>query len=162
MDAINGVCQGEVVSVSGSRLGYRVGNSTEPLDVRSLSNGLKTFVILKMLLQNGTLQEGGTVILDEPEIHLHPEWQLILAEIVVLLQKQFGMHILMSTHSPYFLNAIEVYAAKHSIADKCTYYLARLDNDNAVVDDVTENTEAIYAKLASPLQKLENEAYRHD
>lgn len=161
-NSLNSICQGEVVSVSGSRLGYQAEGMTEPLDIRSLSTGLKTFVILKMLLQNGTLAEGGTVILDEPEIHLHPEWQLVLAEIVVLLQKQFAMHILINTHSPYFLNAIEVYAAKHSIADKCTYYLARLEDKLAVIDDVSDNTEAIYAKLAKPLQRLENEAYRND
>ncbi len=33
--------------------------------------GLKTFVILKMLLTSGVIERNGTIILDEPEIHLH-------------------------------------------------------------------------------------------
>ena len=53
------------------------------------------------------------IIIDEPEIHLHPEWQLIFAELIVLIQKEFGMHILLNTHSPYFLNAIQVFSKKY-------------------------------------------------
>ena len=68
----------------------------------NLSTGMKNFVILKQLLQNGSIDENGIVILDEPEIHLHPEWQLKFAEIIVLLQIEFGVHVLLNTHSPYF------------------------------------------------------------
>lgn len=71
---------------------------------------MKSFIIIKTLLQNGSIDENGIIILDEPEIHLHPEWQLKFAEIIVLLQKEFGLNILLNTHSPYFLNAIEVYS----------------------------------------------------
>ena len=33
----------------------------------------------------------------------------------MLLYKEFGMHILLNTHSPYLLDAIEVYALKHTV-----------------------------------------------
>ena len=72
---------------------------------------------------NSYIKTRGVIILDEPEIHLHPEWQLLFAELIVLLHKEFGLHILLNTHSPYFLNAIEVYSAKYQVADKCKYYL---------------------------------------
>ncbi len=84
----------------------------------------------------------------------------MLAELIVLVQKEFGVHVLLNTHSPYFLNALEVYAAKYGIGDKCKYYLADSENDIARIDDVTDNIEAIYSKLARPLQKLENERGR--
>ena len=133
------------------------------LNIKNLSTGMKTFFIIKVLLTNGTLKENGTLILDEPEIHLHPEWQILFAELIVLLQKEFNMHILLNTHSPYFLRAIEVYAGKHEIADKCKYYLSGLGEDGyAKIDDVSDNVEAIYAKLAEPFQILENESIAND
>lgn len=131
------------------------------LDVRNISTGLKTFVILKTLLQKGWIEEKGTIILDEPEIHLHPEWQLLLARLIVLLQKELNMHILLNTHSPYFLNAIEVYSLKYNVDNKCKYYLASEDEENksVIIEDVSNYTEAIYKKLAKPLQDLEDERY---
>lgn len=158
-DKINSICSGDIVSEN-KTLGYRKENTDEILDVRNISTGLKTFLILKMLLMNGTIQYNGTIILDEPEIHLHPQWQLLFAELIVLLQKEFNMHILVNTHSPYFLNAIEVYAKKHGIVDCCKYYLASISEDShAVFEDVSNNIEKIYQKLARAFQILENELY---
>lgn len=75
------------------------------------------------------------------------------------MQVEFNMNILLNTHSPYFLNAIEVYAAKCSIGDKCKYYLAEEANNRLEIIDVTNEIEKIYLKLARPLQVLENERY---
>lgn len=157
---ISTVCSGDIVRNKHYSLGYQRKNSDKILDVRNLSTGFKTFAILKTLLLNGTIEYNGTIILDEPEIHLHPEWQLLFAELIVLLHEKFGVHILLNTHSPYFLNAIEVYAAKYGVDDKCKYYLASSQNDIAAIEDVTNNIEAIYSKLARPLQELENERGR--
>lgn len=159
---INDICAGEL-EISDFEAVYRKPASDKALNVKNISTGLKTFVILKTLLQKGWIEELGTIILDEPEIHLHPEWQLLFARIIVLLQKKFNLHILLTTHSPYFLNAIEVYSSKYGIADRCKYYLAEnTKDDTADIKDVTDNTEKIYAKLARPLQELENEAYSND
>lgn len=154
---VDQVCAGHVVRKGRQRgFSYRDPNLEEPIDVRNLSSGLKTFVIVKELLGNGTLAQNGSVILDEPEIHLHPEWQLIFARLIVLLQKEFGMHILLNTHSPYFLRAVEVYCSLYEVADKAHYYLAGHDG---VVGDVSDSTEEIYRLLAKPLDDLEEVAY---
>ena len=127
------------------------------INAKNLSTGLKTFAIIKMLLQNGTLEENGTIILDEPEIHLHPEWQIKFAELIVLLQKEFGMHILLTTHSPYFLKAIQVYSKKYEISDKCKYYMSELDGEQAILVDKTNNLEDIFYQLTIPFENLMNE-----
>lgn len=161
-EKISTICSGEMVNNKRFGYGYKKKDSDKIIDVKNISTGLKTFVILKTLLQNGTLQYNGVIILDEPEIHLHPQWQLLFAELIVLIQKEFNMHILLNTHSPYFLKAIEVYSAKHEIADKCNYYLAHLNGNTSVIDDVTSNPEKIYKLLAKPLQDLENVRYEND
>lgn len=160
-EKISNVCSGRIVK-KGSRVGYQKNGENKVIEIKNLSTGLKNFVILKTLLQNGTLKENGTIILDEPEIHLHPQWQMLFAEIIVLIQKEFDMHILLNTHSPYFLKAIEVFSSKYNIADRCKYYLSHMCGDFAVIDDVTENTEKIYRLLAKPLQDLENLRYEND
>ena len=136
--------------------------SGKEINIKNLSTGFKVFSIIKLLIQNNQLSENGTIILDEPEIHLHPEWQLKFAELIVLLQKEFGMHILLTTHSPYFLNAIEVFSERHKIDDKCKYYVAENEGNSSIIKDLTGNTREIYRKLARPIQDLENIRYSSD
>lgn len=161
---INSVSGGTIVENEGVFM-YREENSETPLNIKNLSAGLKSFVIIKELLQNGSLEKNGTLILDEPEVHLHPHWQLLFAEIIVLLHKEFDVHVLINTHSPYFLEAIEVYASRYQIEENCNYYLA--DNNPSshgvfTITNVTNETERIYEKLARPLQDLENLRYAND
>ncbi|WP_314292527.1 AAA family ATPase [Leptotrichia massiliensis] len=135
---------------------YELENNNE-LNLKNLSAGLKSFAILKRLVENGNLEEKGIVILDEPEIHLHPEWQIKFAELIVLLQKEFGMHILLTTHSPYFLKAIQVYSKKYEISDKCKYYMSELDGEQAILVDKTSKTDDLFYKLAISFENLMNE-----
>lgn len=159
---ISTICSGEIKKSKSNSIGYLEADSEEVLHVRNLSAGLKTFVIIKKLLMDGVIEENGTIILDEPEIHLHPEWQLLFAELIVLIQKEFNMHILLTTHSPYFMRAIEVYSVKYGIGEKCNYYLAENENKEAYIREVTDNVELIYEKLVYPLQKLENMEWNND
>ncbi|HFU3704352.1 TPA: AAA family ATPase, partial [Streptococcus suis] len=116
------------------------GEDEDTLPIDSLSSGMKTFFLLKILLENGTIEQNSPVILDEPEVHLHPEWQLVLAEIIVLLQKQLNINFLINTHSPYFLRAIEVYTTKFNINSNTKYYLAENVGHTANFKDVTNDT----------------------
>lgn len=123
--------------------------------VKNLSTGVKAFAILKRLLELYNLNEQDVLILDEPEIHLHPEWQLVYAELIVLLQKTFNLTILLTTHSPYFLEAIEVFSEMHGVKDKTKYYLAHMQGQEATFHDVTDDTSKIYQLLAAPFDKLD-------
>jgi ABC transporter, ATP-binding protein len=139
-----------------TRVTYKANNETKPLDIRNVSAGLKSFLIIKTLLENGILEEKGVIILDEPEIHLHPEWQVLFAELIVLIQKEFNMHILLTTHSPYFLYAIELFTKKYEINEKCKVYFSEKENEKTTLKDVTENTEIIFRSLSNPFFKLED------
>lgn len=132
------------------------------LPVERLSSSIQIFYLIKSLIDNGIIIKNSTLILDEPETHLHPNLQITLAEIIVLIQKTMKLHILTNTYSPYFLRAIEVFSEKYGIEDTTKYYLAYNDGDNAKVKDVTLNISEIYKELSDPLQRLENEGYEKD
>lgn len=85
-DILNRVSSSDILLKNGEWM-LKEKQFEEPIPFENLSAGLKSFVLIKMLLEKGILKEKDVLILDEPEIHLHPEWQLIYAEIIVLLQK---------------------------------------------------------------------------
>lgn len=57
----------------------------------------------------------GLIIIDEPEVHLHPKWQHVLIKLFIELSVETGNQFLMSTHSSVFIteetlnNVIRVY-----------------------------------------------------
>lgn len=130
-----------------------------PLNVENLSTGLKSFVVVKMLLEKGILKEKDVLILDEPEIHLHPDWQLKYAEIIVLLQKKFDLTILVTTHSRDFLEAIELYSKKYDMETKCHYYLSRLEDEAVTFEEVTGGLEKIYRQMVTASMLLDQLRY---
>lgn len=140
---------------------YNFVNSEENINIKNASTGLKSFLIIKLLIEKGALQKNGTIILDEPETHLHPDWQLILAELIVLLNKYLGMHILINSHSPYFIRAIEVYSNKHNIDDDLRFYLAYNDKKSGLseIKEVTNSVEEIYSALSAAFDVLDNVSF---
>ena len=143
---------------------YNFSNSEEKINIKNASTGLKAFLIIKLLIERGALQKNGSIILDEPETHLHPDWQLIFAELIVLLNKYLGMHIMINSHSPYFIRAIEVYSKKHNIDDKLRFYLAynNFETNLSEINEVTDSTDEIYSALAAAFDILEEESDRDD
>ena len=125
------------------------------INVKNISVGVKAFAIIKRLLENGWLEENGVLVFDEPEIHVHPKWQVVFAEIIVLLQKYFNMTILLTTHSPYFINALEVYSVKYGIDKLLTAYLSKTESNMVVFEDITHNMDRAYYLLAEPFNELE-------
>ena len=92
-DVLNSVMNAKIINKDDDLYLHYNENDIE-IKLGNLSAGLKSFVIIKRLLENGSLNEKDVLILDEPEIHLHPKWQLIYAELIVLLQKYFNSRYL--------------------------------------------------------------------
>ena len=138
---------------------YLKGNDDEIISVHNLSTGMKSFIILKMLLEKGCLKNKDVVVLDEPEIHLHPQWQFAYAVLFVLLQKQFDLSVVVTTHSPYFVDAINLFSCKYETDSKVNFYLSILEEEAAVMENVTDNIDLIYKKMASPIQMLDTLRY---
>lgn len=152
---LNEVIPGEFDKKSSGNVVYNEKEFEEPLSVINLSTGLKSFALLQLLLDNSALGDKDVLILDEPEVNLHPGWQLKYAELIVLLERAFNLTVLLTTHSPYFLRAIEMYSRKYGIANDCDYYLASsTGNNEAEFFHVNDQLNRIYREMAEPFEVL--------
>lgn len=117
-------------------------------DLCNVSEGVKGFGVLGVLLSQKVLGFEDVLILDEPEVHLHPSWQLKFAEFIVLLQHEFNLTVLLTTHSSMFLFALQLYARKYKMLDKLNAYeiipdsnfpgFSVVRNHDGVTDDVDD------------------------
>lgn len=155
---LNDVVEGNIL-FQDNNISLQSKKFNKPININNLSTGLKAFVILKILLERNILKEKDVLILDEPEIHLHPKWQMQYAQIIVLLQKFFDLSIIVTTHSADFLAAIEYYAKKHKNIDKCKFYLAKNEDNFNTFVDVTNETEEIYKQMFIPKFHLDELNY---
>ena len=58
--------------------------------------------VLPVLVQGFLVPRGGTYIVQQPELHLHPDAQAALADYFLYLAKQ-GINVIIETHSEYIL-----------------------------------------------------------
>lgn len=125
-------------------------------DLQNTSTGLKSIGILQLLLENRKLKENSYLIMDEPEVHLHPEWQVKLAKILVLLVKDLNVNLFINSHSPQFIEAIEVYSAKYELSDETKFYLSKESESNKFdFKEITRDDLVIlYNNLGDPYNKI--------
>lgn len=156
---LQSVIDGEIILDQNSEFYLKENSIDGPIAFYNLSTGMKSFVILKRLLERGALKEKDVLILDEPEIHLHPQWQIAYAELIVLLQKSFDLSVVVATHSPYFVDAINLFSCKYETDGRTNYYLSSNGGNGIRMECVTENIDLIYKKMASPIQMLDTLRY---
>lgn len=132
----------------------------EPIHSVNISAGLKSLALLEYALRIKSIVPGDIVILDEPEINLHPSWQAVYAEALVKLQKEYNLKLIVTSHSPYFIRAIEVYSDLNGVMDTLNVYLTQRDKDNTVIAENVSYSEygvsELYERLSAPLEELES------
>ncbi len=67
--------------------------------------------VLPILLAGLLTGEGGTILIEQPELHLNPGLQVRIAEFFVSLVRS-GRQVLVETHSEHIVNMIRVLAAE--------------------------------------------------
>ena len=124
------------------------------LSALNLAAGLKTFSIIKLLSDNGYIGSRTLLLIDEPEVHLHPEWQMIFAELLILMSKEIGVKIVLTTHSPQFLLSIQAYSGKYSM--HVDYYnFVKDESGQIVVSNVNGRVEEIYRPMAEAYNRVD-------
>lgn len=121
-------------------------------DIINVASGIKSFGLIQLLLSSGNLNKNTLLIIDEPEVHLHPFWQIEYAKVLVKLAEN-NIPVIVASHSPYFIEALKTYSDK-TIKDKTNFYLGEMQEGGSVFKDVTDDLEPIFELLAIPMQQL--------
>lgn len=88
------------------------------------ATGVKSFSILQMLMRNGFMSSSTFMIIDEPEAHLHPQWIVEYARLIVLLNKYLGVKFLIASHNPDMVSAIRYISEREQTSSVLNFYLA--------------------------------------
>ena len=138
-----------------------------PISSVNVSTGLKSIALLEYALRIGAIERGDILVLDEPEINLHPEWQIEYAKAIVELQKIFDLKFIITSHSPFFMRAIECFTDINGTMDNLNVYRVSC-SDRTNMREVTNVSYSeygmsdLYEDLSAPLDKLDewlNEKY---
>ena len=153
LEKINEIIPGEFQETSD---GFFYVENGSKLNVQNLATGSKMFSIIKILLMNGHFDKKTVLILDEPEAHLHPEWINKFAEIMVLLIKEIGIKVLLTTHSPNLLLAFEVNSRKYDLLNNTHFYLSQKEEKGwkSYIRCIDNNLNEAYSHLSIPLIEL--------
>lgn len=108
------------------------------IDVRQASSGQQQLLCTFLGLA-ASLADDAVVLIDEPELSLHPRWQLkCISQIEEILKPFIGCHVIIATHSPLITQAallhnVEVKELSPLVAFDRSENLGTLSVDEALV-----------------------------
>lgn len=157
---IQNIINGEIVIDPIDGISYKKNN--QDINIDNVAVGIKSFGVLQLLLKMGRINSRTLLIIDEPEIHLHPNWQIKYAETLVLLSKELDVPILTASHSPYFIEALDIYSRKHKFNSFVNFYYTKKSKDGLTSELInsTENLTPLLSTLTDAyyiLKEVEDE-----
>ncbi|WP_313185665.1 AAA family ATPase [Sphingobacterium siyangense] len=106
--ALDNITSGNIITANYSFKGNK--------NVRPYHVGAGTSYIIGILILCLSINKGATVVLENPEIHLHPKAQSELAVFLAFIAKS-GVQIIIETHSDHIFNGIRKAVYKKEISN---------------------------------------------
>lgn len=116
---------------------YRVYVKTTEQDDEVLITdvGFGVSQVLPVLALINYVPEGSVVVLEQPEIHLHPRVQSELADAIIDAVKKRRIQVLFESHSEHLLRRLQLRVAEGRIgSDDVRLYFTRRDRPAASID----------------------------
>lgn len=102
----------------------------DSFELDECATGIKSLAILNILHSKGWLDAETLLIVDEPEAHLHPQWIVEYARMLLLLSKRLRVRVVITSHSPDMVNAIHTIGMALGMGEDIGFYLAEKDSSD--------------------------------
>ena len=113
----------------------RVRKSTKSAEVLITDVGFGVSQILPVLVLCFYVPKNSTVILEQPEIHLHPAIQAGLADVFIDARKKRGVQILVESHSEHLLRRLQRRVAEENVSNgDVGLFFCRADDDSSILE----------------------------
>ena len=155
---INDIIKGDIVNINPRENVYRSSiNGVESI-MKNTASGIKQIGVIQKLIKNHKLMPGSFLIIDEPEVSLHPDWQAKFAGVLLLLVNVLDVTLYINTHSPIFIEAIRTFAEKYDLLEETNFYITKEVSKNKFSFDKLYSDElyVIYEELGKPYDYLDD------
>ena len=127
------------------------------IKLENVATGIKSFAYIERLLQNGRLTDSTILIIDEPEAHLHPQWIVEFARLLVLLNKKVGLKIMIASHDPDMVSAIRYVAEAEGVLSNTNFYIAeeKGNSQTYIYKDLGNDIEPIFLSFNKSYELIE-------
>ena len=115
---------------------YMVDENDRVSYFNDLSDGEKSLLTMIFWLYGNDLTDG-FMIVNEPELHLHPQYQKELAEVCDQISEHIGAQFILSTNSPLFINEKNLTSVYRMYKNKNQNSLVSAPRINVDYDDAT-------------------------
>lgn len=93
--------------------------------------------ILPVLVLCYYVPEGSTIILEQPEIHLHPSVQADLADVLIEAVNRRNLQIIVESHSEHLLRRLQRRIAEEVLpAEKTALYFCRMEESASAIEEL--------------------------
>ncbi len=137
----------------------------QPLtDINSLSAGQKAIIHLVFEAYGRGDLKGGLVIIDEPEIHLHYQFQNEYLRVIEEINKEQNCQYVLVTHSESLINSVTIHKAKRFALDSENHTTIKapvLSADQKLLIKILDNTRSAYAFFAKKVVLVEGDTDRY-
>ena len=116
------------------------------IKIKNEAYGRKVFAIVKEMLYRNLITKESILVFDEPDNHLHPEWQIEFIKLITKINQRIGAKIVCITHSSTLLLASQVYCKKNI---PLNVYYCDSDNNRPFMD-VSNDIQRAHKELADP------------
>jgi len=113
---------GEIV-LEGGRFYTVSGKKKQRREITLLAEGLRKLATVMQLIENGSLQSGGTLFWDEPEANMNPRLIRLVVKALISLSNS-GIQVIIATHSLFLLREMEIQLADAKLANISQQYFS--------------------------------------